>query len=114
MSFEENIRNWITIDNQIKQYNANIKSLREKKTHLSDSIIAHAVDQNLSHNTVEITDGTLKFQNIKVTAPLNFKFMKKCLNECIADEEQVKLLITYIKQKREVKYVPEIKRTYTK
>lgn len=114
MAFEENIRKWITLDNQIKKFTTHVKSLREQKTHLSDTIIAYAVDQNLSHNTVEITDGALKFQNIKVTAPLNFKFMTKCLNECIADEEQVKLLITYIKQKREVKYVPEIKRTYTK
>jgi flagellar basal body rod protein FlgB len=114
MNFEENIRKWVTIDNKLKEYATHIKSLREQKNQLSNTIIAHAVDQNLSHNTVEITDGVLKFQNIKVTAPLNFKFMTKCLNECISDEEQVKLLVSYIKQKREVKYVPEIKRTYAK
>jgi len=114
MNFEDNIKKWVLIDNQIKQYAAHIKSLREQKNGLSDIIIAHAVDQNLSHNTVEITDGSLKFQNVKVTAPLNFKFMAKCLNECISDEDQVKLLVTYIKEKREVKYVAEIKRMYAK
>jgi hypothetical protein len=35
------------------------------------------------------------------------------LNECINGEEQVKQIIKYIKSKREVKYVPDIKRSYS-
>ena len=114
MSFEENIRQWVTIDNQLNKYKSEIKRLREQKNNLSNNILAHAVDNNLSHNVVEISDGTLKFQNIKVTSPLTFKLITQCLNDCIDDVEQVKLLINYIKQKREVKYVPEVKRTYVK
>lgn len=102
------------IDNQIKQYSAHVKELRQQKNNLSNNIISHAVDNNMSHNTIQITDGTLKFQNMKVTSPLTFKFITECLNDCIEDEEQVKMLINYIKKKREVKYVPEVKRTYTK
>ena len=81
MNFEENIRKWVTIDNKLKEYAAHIKSLREQKNQLSNTIIAHAVDQNLSHNTVEITDGVLKFENIKIqkilllTISNNFKFI---------------------------------------
>jgi len=114
MNFEENIKEWVQIDNQIKQYNTHIKALRQKKNNLSDNIIAHAVDNNMAHSTIKITDGSLKFQNVKVTSPLTFKFITECLNDCIDDEEHVKVLINYIKKKREVKYVPEMKRTYTK
>lgn len=114
MSFEDNIKQWVMIDNQIKQYSAHVKELRQQKNNLSNNIISHAVDNNMSHNTIQITDGTLKFQNMKVTSPLTFKFITECLNDCIEDEEQVKMLINYIKKKREVKYVPEVKRTYTK
>jgi hypothetical protein len=114
MSFEDNIKQWVMIDNQIKQYSAHVKELRQQKNNLSNNIISHAVDNNMSHNTIQITDGTLKFQNMKVTSPLTFKFITECLNDCIEDEEQVKMLINYIKKKREVKYVPEVKRTYSK
>ena len=54
----------------------------------------------------------LKFQNTRVTAPLTFKFLEECLNECINGEEQVKQIIKYIKSKRDVKYVSDIKRSY--
>tara|TARA_Y100000591_G_scaffold163648_1_gene141233 strand:- start:632 stop:976 length:345 start_codon:yes stop_codon:yes gene_type:complete len=114
MSFEDNIRQWVTVDNQLKKYNTEVKRLREAKSILGNNILAHAVDHNLSHSVVEISDGSLKFQNVKVTSPLTFKFITQCLKDCIEDEEQVKLLINYIKQKREVKYVPEVKRTYAK
>ena len=61
----------------------------------------------------KLTDGKLKFQNTRVTAPLTFRFLEECLNECINGEEQVKQIIKYIKSKREVKYVPDIKRSYS-
>ena len=31
MSFEDNIKKWVQLDNQIKLYNDRIKSLREQK-----------------------------------------------------------------------------------
>lgn len=114
MNFEEQIKQWVQIDNQVKQYNTYVKELRQQKNNLSNTIIAHAVDNNMSHDTISITDGSLKFQNVKITSPLTFKFITKCLNDCIDDDKQVKILIDYIKKKRQVKYVPEMKRTYTK
>ena len=32
MSFEDNIKKWVQLDNQIKLYNDRIKSLREQKS----------------------------------------------------------------------------------
>ena len=31
MSFEENIQQWVAIDNQIKRYNSEVKELRSKE-----------------------------------------------------------------------------------
>ena len=114
MSFENQIKEWVQVDNQIKQYNSQIKALRQQKNNLSNNIIAHAVESNISHSTIKISDGSFKFQNVKVTSPLTFKFITECLNDCIDDENQVKILVDYIKKKRDVKYVPEMKRTYAK
>jgi dihydroorotase len=41
---------------------------------------------------------------------LTFKYLEKTLGEIIKNESQVKLIMEHIKQKREIKVVPEIKR----
>ena len=112
MSFEDNIREWVALDNRIKNSIAELKVLRNQRGTLCTGIIDHVADNNMSHNTIQISDGLLRFQNAKITSPLTFKFITQCLKECIIDEEQVAKLIQYIKEKREIRFVPEVKRTY--
>ena len=113
MDFTESIREWVSIDNKIKKYQDEVKKERVIRNALTASILEQAAAANMEHAVIEITDGKLKFQNTRVTAPLTFRFLEECLNECINGEEQVKQIIKYIKSKREVKYVPDIKRSYT-
>lgn len=112
MSFQENIKQWVNIDNQIKAHNNQIKELRQTKNNLTDNIIGYVETNSLDDAIVEITDGNLKFQNVKHTSPLTFTFLEKCLNQCIGNEKQVKDIIKFIKSKRETSYVNTIKRSY--
>ena len=112
MDFTESIREWVSIDNKIKKYQDEVKKERVIRNALTASILEQAAESNMDHAVIEITDGKLKFQNTRVTAPLTFKFLEECLNECINGEEQVKQIIKYIKSKRDVKYVSDIKRSY--
>tara|TARA_B100001093_G_scaffold101640_1_gene93861 strand:- start:7675 stop:8016 length:342 start_codon:yes stop_codon:yes gene_type:complete len=112
MDFTESIREWVSIDNKIKKYQDEVKKERVIRNALTASILEQAAESNMEHTVIEITDGKLKFQNTRVTAPLTFKFLEECLNECINGEEQVKQIIKYIKSKRDVKYVSDIKRSY--
>jgi hypothetical protein len=112
MSFEQQIQQWITIDNQMKQLTDKIKELRDKKTTLNDAIFNHVETSNLSNATVQISDGKLKFIKTKDTQQLTFKYLETCLHEIIKNEEQVNKIVEYIKNNRDVKYVPEIKRFY--
>lgn len=111
--FTDKIREWVSIDNKIKKYQEEIKKARQNRSSLATSILEDAENSNMQHAVIQITDGKLKFQNTRVTAPLTFKFLESCLNECITDEEQVKQIIKFIKSKRQVNFVPEIKRTYS-
>jgi dihydroorotase len=110
MSFENQIQQWVSLDNQLKQLNEKTKDLREKRNVLEEKITNYASSNNLSNATVEISDGKLKFVNTKVQEPLSYKYLEKTLSEIIKNETQVKLIMEHIKQKRSAKIVPEIKR----
>ena len=112
MSFEQHIQQWVSIDNQMKQLNDKIKELRDKKNTLNDAIFSHVENSNLSNATVQISDGKIKFVKIKDTQVLTFKYLETCLHEIIKNEDQVNKIVEYIKNKSEIKYVPEIKRFY--
>jgi len=110
MSFENQIQQWVSIDNQIKQMNEKIKEMRGKRTLLENQLISYADSNNLSNSAIKISDGKLKFANTRVPEPITFKYLEKTLGEIIKNDSQVKLIIEHIKQKRAIKIVPEIKR----
>ena len=114
MSFEQHIQQWVSIDNQMKSLNDKMKELRDKKNTISEQINTH-IETTFPEGTnasVKLTDGQIKFMKVKETQPLTFKYLETCLGEIIKNEEQVKKIVDYVKNKREVKYVPEIKRFY--
>lgn len=112
MNFEQQIQQWVTIDNQMKILNDRLKELRDKKNNISEQINTHIETSQLNNASVKISDGQLKFIKVKETQQLTFKYLETCLSEIIKNEEQVKKIIDYIKNKREIKYFPEIKRLY--
>ena len=109
-TLENQIQQWVQLDNQLKQINEKTKELREKRNTLEKNITTYAASNNLSNAIVQINDGKLKFANTKVPEPLTFKYLEKTLGEVIKNENQVKLIMEHIRQKREIKVVPEIKR----
>lgn len=113
MSFEKNIQEWVSIDNQIKIYNEKLKELRAKRLEASDNIIEYVDTENLRNATVQISDGRLRFTETKQQTPLTLQYVRKCLSDCILVPEQVDKIMDYIKESREFKVVSNIKRSYT-
>ena len=110
MSFENQIAQWVSIDNQLKIVNEQTKVLRDKRNTLSENITQYAANNNLSNATVQISDGRLKFANTRVPEPLTFKYLERALCEVIKNESQVSLIMTHLKEKRNIKTIQEIKR----
>ena len=113
MNFEQQIQQWVSIDNQMKILSEKMKELRDKKNHVSEQINNHIETEQLSNASVKINDGQLRFVKVKETQQLTFKYLETCLSEIIKNEEQVHKIVEYIKNKREIKYIPEIKRYYS-
>ena len=110
MSFEEQIQQWINIDNQMKILNDKIKEMREQKILLSSQIIGYAKNKNMMNRMITLNDSKLKFVSSNIHSPITFKYLDKSLKELIKDPTQANKIINYIKENRELKLIEEIKR----
>ena len=110
MSFDNQIQQWVSIDNQLKQLNEKTKELREKRKTIEETVITYVNNNNLSNAVFNINDGKIKFTKSKIVEPLTFKYLEKSLGEIIKNETQVKQIIEHLKQKRNTNVVQEIKR----
>ena len=112
MNFENQIQQWVAVDNEIRNLNEKIQGLRANRTKISANIIDYANDKNLAtaNSVIKISDGKLKFVNTKIQEALTFKYLEKSLAEIINNPEQVKLIVEHLKNNRTTKTVQEIKR----
>lgn len=112
MNFEQTLQQWLVLDNEVKNYNQKIKDIRAKQKNTEDLLINYAYSKNLLYSTIKLQNDKFKFVNTKITSPLTFKYLEKSLGEIIKNSEQVKAIMNYIKNNRESKIVPELKRFY--
>tara|TARA_B100000035_G_scaffold313366_1_gene326907 strand:+ start:2925 stop:3272 length:348 start_codon:yes stop_codon:yes gene_type:complete len=110
--FTNMIKEWVTIDNELRELSIKSKSLREKKNNVNNNVINYIETNNLDNAIIKISDGTLKFNYTNISQPLTFKYINECLNDIINDKNQVEAIINYIKNKRNVKSIMDIKRNY--
>lgn len=111
MTLEENIKNWVKLDNEIKQLSSEMKNLRLQKENHSENILNHVKENNLEHAVIKIGDGKLKFVDTNSPQPLTYKFICECLCEYFENDNDIVMeLICHIKSKRIIKKSKEIKR----
>ena len=111
-AFDKQIQKWIELDNKLKKINNEIKTTREMKNDLEASIMETVNNKKLLNTTLSTTDGRLRFIETKTSNPLSLTFVEQCLHEIIPNASQVQHILKYIKEKREIKINPEIKRYY--
>lgn len=108
-TFEEQIKRWVTLDNQVRVLASQAKTLRQEKETTEENLLAYVETNQLTNATVNITDGRLRFVTTKQTAALTLGHVEACLRKSLP-ETQVKQLMQTIKAERVVKEVADIKR----
>lgn len=108
MNFDQQIQQWILADNEIQLLNEKIKLVRDRKTKLSQQILYHSKEKKL--DSFKMGSERLKFTTTNVYQPITLKYLDTCLKNIIKNEDQVSKIIDYIKSKRDVKSMFEIKR----
>lgn len=113
MSFVDNIKKWVAIDDEIKTINASLREKRDQRNRLLSSIIQHKTDNGLEGKSIKYNNQTLKFTVTRQYQTITYDFLKTCLSDLIEDDDQVEVMMKYIKEKRDFKNVEDIKRFYT-
>lgn len=111
--FEQEIKEWVSIDNQIRILNEKMRELRDQRNDKNEKIMYYVETHNLSRASVNISDGKLRFASSRHVAPLTLKYVEDCLMKCIKNVDQVSTIMDYIKETRNVQYTSDIKRTYS-
>ena len=113
MSFSDNIKEWISIDDEIKELNNQLKIKRDHRNKLLYKVLEYKTSNDLSGKMIKYNNETLRFTTTRQYQAITYEFVRKCLGELIVDKEQVSLIMDYIKEKRNFKNVEDIKRFYT-
>ena len=111
MNYNEAIQKWVQYDNKIKEYNEQIKPIREYKKKLEEKIIDYTKSNNLNDHQIKISDGTITFKQQSNQTPLSIKFIENCLRDIIPSDESVDKIIEYIVSQRQSSEKINIKRS---
>ena len=92
-SLEQRIQRWVQLDNELKQLNERTRELRESRNAMESIILTHVAEQNLSHATVRIKDGTLRFAfNVRQPPALTLSFLNEALAECCPPQQAASIM----------------------
>lgn len=84
----DHLRQWISIDDQIRGLQAQIKTLREQKNALSGNVLEFMQGNNLDNFVIEGTGGTIARQTRTVRPPLRRTQIRTQLLLQFADQPQ--------------------------
>jgi hypothetical protein len=114
MSFEESVRRWVKLDDELRGVQEHVRELRDTRNDIATALHQYVeTHQQIRDATINISDGRLKFIQTQNTQSLTFKFLEECLTEIIPNKTTTEQIMTHIKNKRTVKTIPDIKRYYS-
>jgi hypothetical protein len=91
---------WITLDDNIKEYNKEVKDLKSEKTQLEEKILVF-MNKN-EQNEIPVKDGKLEKKKSETKEPINEEYIKKCLIKSVDDIVLVDKLTNIILNSREI------------
>lgn len=109
--FENSLKKWIRLDTQIRMANQQLRDLRNEQDKLSTAVCDFMRTNNIEKRKIETQDSKIEYYEKKSYSSLSYAFLEKYLADIIPNTERV---IEYLKDKREIKYSNELKRTFHK
>ena len=104
----DQIRNWVTIDTELKNLRKRVKELNVQKKDISNTLI-DVMKQN-EIDTIDMNEGKLLYKKTSVKSAISKKHLLQCLHEFYKnDSDMVNEVTKHILESRETKVFESIK-----
>ena len=104
----QHIRNWVTIENELKSLRQQVKALNTQKKQISGTLIQVMKDNDI--DTIDMNEGKLLYKKTTVKAPISKKHLLESLQNFYKnDTEIVEALSNHILESRQTKTLESIK-----
>ena len=110
--FNSNVIQWVEYDNQIKQYNEKIKSIKSDKSTLEVNILSHIENNDLKNNVFNLSSysSKLQYNSNKSYETMTNKYLLDNFNKYFNDENKAKELLEFLKNNRKFDNKVSLKR----
>ena len=109
----QQIKGWMTNDNEIREIQARLKELKDKRKGFADNLVG--IMRKNEIDCFDVNDGKLIYTKTKVKAPLNKTTLVTSLMKYFKDDdEQAKELVQFLLESREEKVKESIRRKVEK
>jgi hypothetical protein len=112
LEFKKNVKEWLTLDDDILTLQNAIKERRSKKNELTPKIIEYMDKYEI--NDLNTNNGKLKFSKTLQTKPLNKQFLVSRLGDFFKDFNKGEKVASYILDNRDKAEVMKLRRVQNK
>jgi hypothetical protein len=112
LEFKKNVKEWLTLDDDILTLQNAIKERRSKKNELTPKIIEYMDKYEI--NDLNTNNGKLKFSKTLQTKPLNKQFLVSRLGDFFKDFNKGEKIASYILENRDKAEVMKLRRVQNK
>ena len=97
--FKDNVKEWITLDDDIKTLNIALKERKKKKQELTPKVLNFMNDHKV--HDIKTTDGQLKFSKSMTSKPLNKKYLINRLGDFFKDYSKGEKAVEFLYENRD-------------
>ena len=107
--FVEVVKNWVKLDDEIRDYNDKVKDLKNERKEYETYILEYM--DKINENVINITGGKLRKNKSQTKAPLKEESIQTALYEITKDNERSNQMTKYIMENRPSVERVNLKRT---
>ena len=96
--FVEVVKNWVKLDDEIRDYTSKIKDLKNERKEFEDFILEYM--ETINENVIEITGGKLRRNKSNTKTPLKEESIQTALYEITKDNEKSMQMTKHIMENR--------------
>lgn len=105
-SFQDNVRQWVHLNNKIKQAKKAISVIQKQKDALGDEVVSYIKANKIQDKVIGISDGKLQLQVKEALVPVNKEYIEERLLKYFKSADKAEEVLKFIYEDRE-KYLKE-------